>query len=228
VNVVAIVQARMGSRRLPGKVLADLGGKSLVNFLLMRLGLSHTLDEIIVATTSREDDDVLVAHIKTEFPNIHVFRGSEDNLLERYKGALADRDPDYVVRVTADNPFTDPVCLDEMVSQCQTENLDYICSTDMPIGTAVDVFKFSVLKRVAEEATTPYQNEHINAYFLDNSDMFSLGQYFPSINNQRPDIEVTVDTDMQLSRVRKLVENGVANDSSLEQIVSVCDAYGEL
>src|SRR5438876_8946204 len=121
-RTVAIIQARMGSTRLPGKVMMKLGRRSLLGYVATRLESASSLDEIVVATTTHFRDDILVH--ESEALGLNCYRGSESNVLRRYMDAATVFKADIVVRVTADNPFSDPMSIDRVVARIK-EGYDY-------------------------------------------------------------------------------------------------------
>src|SRR5215831_15780986 len=132
-RTVAIVQARMGSRRLPGKVMMRVGGRPLLVYLVERISRARTLDNIVVATTTNARDNVIIE--ECERRGIPNFRGSEEDVLCRYVSAARACDAGIVVRVTADNPLTDPDSIDRVVDELVSSSADYAIETDLPIGT---------------------------------------------------------------------------------------------
>ena len=160
-----MIQARMGSTRFPGKVLQPLAGKTMIQFLLERLAQCRTLDQIMVVTTHRDVDDVLAAHVR-ELGH-EVFRGSENDVLDRFYQAAATCNPDIVVRITGDCPLTDPALVDQVVTALQDEAAGYATNTlppSYPDGLDVEAFTIQVLKQAWAEATTAEEREHVTPY----------------------------------------------------------------
>ena len=168
--IAAIVQARMGSTRLPGKVLMPAAGRPLLAHLLERLARSRTVDRIVVATSGDRRDDPIVACC--ESLGVDTFRGSESDVLDRYYRASVLAGADLVVRVTADCPLVDPMIVDAMVRYA----LDHDGEADLvtnrhpltfPDGLDLDVIPSHALARAWREATTRQQREHVIPYFWD-------------------------------------------------------------
>ena len=173
-KIVAMIQARMGSTRFPGKVLQPLAGKSMLRFLLERLARCRALDEIMVVTTDSERDDVLAAHVVES--GHAVFRGSEADVLDRYYQAAATCGAGIVVRITADCPLLDPELVDKVVDALVSQSADYATNTlppTYPDGLDVEAFTVEALKRAWEESTTPAEREHVTPY-LRNSGTFRI------------------------------------------------------
>lgn len=164
-KTVAIVQARMGSTRFPGKVLRPIGGTPLIGVLLARLRGARRLDAIVLATSTSPKDEPLAA-LAQEL-GVAVFRGSEADVLDRYHAAAAGCAADVVVRITGDCPLVDPVLVDEAVAAFAEAGVDYVSNTDPPTypdGLDVEVFSFSALQSAWRDAAKPDEREHVTPY----------------------------------------------------------------
>lgn len=176
-RVLAIIQARMGSTRLPGKMLLPIiDNKGALELMLERVQRAKTLDKIAVATTTSPGDDRLVdlcMRLGCEY-----FRGSENDVLDRYyQTALAFGSPEVIVRLTADCPLHDPVVIDRLVSCFLDSEVDYISNIDPPTfpdGEDTEVFSFSVLEKVWKEACLKSEREHVTPYIRKHADMFKV------------------------------------------------------
>ncbi|KFN47912.1 glutamate-1-semialdehyde aminotransferase [Arenimonas malthae CC-JY-1] len=174
-KTVAIVQARMGSTRLPGKVLLRVGGKTLIEVLLARLALSKEIDQIVVATSEREENAPLVAHLNEL--GVTCYRGSEDDVLSRYYEAASHAGADAVVRVTGDCPLIDASVVDEVIRGYARAGVDYFSNVDPPTypdGLDVEVFSFTALETAHRDAAPGPDREHVTPY-LRNSGRFLTG-----------------------------------------------------
>ena len=164
-RVVAIVQARMGSTRLPDKVLRKIGDKPMIQLLLERLSLSKMIDEIVVATSTDEKNKKL--RVVVSQLGFKVFQGSETDVLSRFLGAAKFVTADVIVRVTGDCPLIDPLLVDECVKRFNAEKVDYLSNTQPPTfpdGLDTEVFSFQALERSANEATSIYEREHVTPF----------------------------------------------------------------
>jgi glutamate-1-semialdehyde 2,1-aminomutase len=172
-NVVGIVQARMGSTRFPGKVLKEITGKPMLELLLNRLSQSTELSSIVVATSKDNQDDVLYHFV--ESLGYVCSRGSNNDVLERiYKSALLVK-ADIIVRITADCPLVDPDLVDIFLRKFHQSKVDYLSNMDphtFPDGLDIEVMSFSSLERAFREATSNYDREHVTPY-IRNSGLFS-------------------------------------------------------
>ena len=175
IKTLAIVQARMGSSRFPGKVLKPLsGGHSLIGFLLARLSQSTAIDKIVIATTDREIDTPLADHVKKL--GYDVFRGSENDVLDRYYHAALPYSPERVVRITGDCPLIDPALVSRVVEALKHRSADYSSNTNppsFPDGLDVEAFTFTSLKRAWLEAKAHPEREHVTPY-LRNAERFNV------------------------------------------------------
>ena len=173
-KIGAIIQARVGSSRLPNKVMMDLFGKSVLNHVITRLKQSNLLDEIIIATTTNVSDNIIINEAISL--GVKSFRGSELNVLERYYITAIHHSLDVVVRITSDCPLIDPRILDKMISFYSRNTFDIITNggTDalqrtFPRGLDIEIFSFNSLREAYLNATKPYQLEHVTPYLYENS-----------------------------------------------------------
>jgi len=167
--IVAIIQARMGSTRLPGKVLMDLNGVPMLQYQVDRVKQSKLIDQVLVATSVLSQDDEIANFCENN--NILSFRGSEDDVLSRYYHAAKEYNADAIVRLTADCPMLDPEVIDKTIALFQQDNIDYAANTvppessKYPDGSDVEVFSMFALKRAYQEATNEEDREHVTFYF---------------------------------------------------------------
>jgi len=176
-KIVAIIQARMGSTRLPGKVMKEILGKPVILWDLDRISPSKLIDEIVVAIPYGKENDVIVDTIKEYNDKIVTTRGSEDDVLDRYYQAAVKTDADVVVRITSDCPLIDPVVIDNVIEQFLDNDCDY-CSNSLirtyPRGLDTEVFSFKALEKAWNEATKDYEREHVTLYIIENPYKFKL------------------------------------------------------
>lgn len=166
-KVAVIIQARMGSSRLPGKVLREVCGRSLLAHLVERLR-SEPCGEIWVATTTAKRDDEIVR--ACEALGVSVARGSEDDVLSRYLVAAEAANADRIFRITADCPLLEPKLLPAMLDELETRALDYVTNSPakgMPLGQSVEVFTREALELAGRHATERYQREHVTPYLYE-------------------------------------------------------------
>ena len=172
----AIVQARMGSTRLPGKVMFSLAGKPVLWHVLDRISAAKTIKNIIIATTTLAEDDLIEE--KGKEWGYHVFRGSANNVLNRYVSAAKEYNANPIVRITADCPLIDPEIIDEVLTHYLSGGYDmYGLSGEFPDGLDVTVFSLSALEKSDREAKLQSEREHIGQYIETHKKQFNVNGY---------------------------------------------------
>ena len=200
-KIAAIIQARMGSTRLPGKVLMDLGGDTVLGRVVRRVQRVRRVTEVLVATTTSGADDAIVR--ECERLGVASFRGSENDVLDRYYHAARAHSASVVVRITSDCPVIDPELVDETIRVFLQENAAY-CSNVIPRtyprGLDTEVFTTAALERAWREAGQPYEREHVTPYITRHGEFFR--QASKSAEQDWSQYRWTVDTseDLQLAR----------------------------
>lgn len=204
---LVIIQARMGSSRLPGKVLKELAGVPVLCRVAERVAKSDVLKETVVATSTSGKDDP-VADCCAE-AGIQCFRGDEEDVLDRFMACAEKFDADVIARITSDCPLIEPDLLDFVADEFleRSEEIDYICNVippTFPDGLDVEVFSMDALKRAWNDATDPLEREHVTLHFWKNPDMFRL-------MNVRSHVDLsafrwTLDTREDLDRIREVYE----------------------
>lgn len=206
-KTVIIVQARMTSTRLPGKVLKQVLGKPLLEYQLERLRQVKLADEIVIATTTNHTDEPIVELCNSlSFP---YFRGSEDDVLSRYYGGATAHQAELVVRVTSDCPLIDPQVID-MVIDYYLQNqfhYDYVSNgleRTYPRGMDTEVFSFSVLQEAFREATAQPDREHVTPFIYRHPERYALGHVFYSEDCSHH--RWTIDTPQDFELIQKIIE----------------------
>ena len=220
VKTVLITQARTGSTRLPGKVLMEINETPLLKIHLDRLKKSKKVDKIIVATTDNEADNI-IEDLATEW-GYEVFRGSENDVLDRFYQAVKKITPSWVVRVTSDCPLIDPMLVDKVIEVTQLKNKDYgsnVIDETFPDGQDVEVFKFSALEMAWKCAKKESDREHVTPYIRNNSNLkgesvFSSLSYKNDFDYSK--IRITVDEPDDFELINKIIKNLGFNKSWLE------------
>lgn len=208
-RVVGVIQARMTSSRLPGKVLRPILGRPMLDLLLERLARSKTLDSVIIAMTDRPDDDPLQALCEAQ--HIPYFRGDENDVLGRFEGAIRALAPacEVIVRITSDCPLLDPAIVDVQVGWfLENEgSLDYASVGKLPRlpnGASVEVFTRAALARALGETSEPYDREHVTPYIQRAEAGFRTGVTPAPI--EAPDFRLSVDTPEDFALVTAVFE----------------------
>ncbi len=218
-KIVAI--ARMGSSRLPRKVLMDLGGATVLDRVLNRLGRSELIHELLVATTVEPADDAIVEHCKRT--GRKVFRGSEQDVLDRYYHAAKYIDADVAVRITSDCPVIDPDVTDATIRGFFDQHADYASNAlvrTYPRGLDTEVMTVRALERAWRESTKPYQREHVTPYIYENPSQFKLHGIENDVDCSQH--RWTLDTPEDLQLLRAIYERfGGRDDFSWRQVLEV-------
>lgn len=173
--IAAIIQARLGSSRLPGKTLADIAERPVLEHVLDRVRHIDRVGRIIIATTENPQDEPIVRF--AEENRLPVYRGSEVDVLDRYYRAAAEFGVDTIVRVTPDDPLKDPEVAGKVLDHFLDERPDYASNTiepTFPEGLDIEVFSFSALEKAWLEAALPSEREHVTPYIWKNADLFRL------------------------------------------------------
>ncbi len=178
INIVAIIQARIGSSRLPAKILKNLSGKPLIYHISNRLKASRLINNIVIATTNSPKDDLLNEWAIQN--GISCFRGNEDDVLSRFYYAATEVKADIIVRITGDDPFKDCVIIDNVIEMLISYKLDFACNNfppSFPEGLDVEVFTYSALKEAFEKSNDDFEKEHVTQYFYRNPHLFKTKNF---------------------------------------------------
>jgi len=197
--ITAVIQARMGSTRLPDKVLADIAGKTLLEHVIQRVKASRLINRIIIATTENERDKAVIAF--SEAHGIPWYVGSEDDVLDRFYQTAKRYRVETIVRITPDDPFKDPEVMDKVISYylANKDKLDYASNTikpSYPEGLDVEVFSFGALEKAWEEAKKPSEREHVTPYIWNHPELFRLANI--ENNEDLSHLRWTLDTEADL------------------------------
>ena len=214
-RTVALIQARMGSTRLPGKTLKEIKGKTLIEIMIRRLEKCQKINKIIVATSVEKNNDELERHVVSL--GHYCSRGSESDVLDRFYKAIKNEQCDYVVRLTADCPLIDPVLIDKVIETTISSDKDYGSNISpgkehFPDGQDTEVFKYKVLEDAWTRAILPSEREHVTPYIRTNlHSLFSNLSYDNDIDFNK--IRMTVDTQKDFDAIEVLV-NELGIDST--------------
>jgi len=171
--ITAIIQARVNSSRLPNKIFAEIMGQPLIWHVINRIRFSKRITNIIIATSMNKLDDKLEEWCRDNF--IQVFRGSENNVLERFFFSAKKCSSKIIVRITADDPFKDPIILDNVIDMLVENNLDFAYNNNPPTfpeGLDTEVFTMQSLEKAYQNSVDEYEHEHVTQYFYRNKNKF--------------------------------------------------------
>lgn len=227
-KVVAIIQARMGSTRLPGKVLLDLAGEPMLVRVVNRCRRATTVDQVIIATTTETRDEAIVDLCDSR--GWACFRGSEDDVLDRYFQAAKKHQAEVVVRITSDCPLIEPEIIDLTVREfLQDGTLDYVSNTlpprTFPRGLDVEVMAFEALERAWQEDKNPTWREHVTSYIYRHPERFALR----TVTNDQDysHMRWTVDTPEDLAFVRRVYDHFGHDRFSWREVIALLEEHPE-
>ena len=231
-SIVAVIQARMGSSRLPGKVLKDIGGEPMLFREVVRIRRSQIIGQVVIATTTDKSDDA-VAEICTS-KGIPCFRGDPYDVLDRYYQAACHFAARIIVRLTGDCPLIDPGEIDRTVDAFCGAKVDFAANRlplpwkrTTPIGMDTEVVSFAALERTWHEAKAKYAREHVMPYLYEEPGRFKvlLVDHEPDLGHLR----LTVDTSEDLELIRRIFAHfEYSNDFTLDDILALLDQHPEL
>jgi len=226
-RIGVIIQARMCSTRLPGKVLLELDkNERVLDVLIKRLKISSILDEIIIATTPDRENSSIIEVVKEH--KVLFFIGSEDNVLERYYFAAKQFNLSLIIRITSDCPFVDPIVIDNMIKFYLDNNYDYIKNFDQNTnytrGFEIELFSFKVLEKVYLNAKEKQEREHVTFYIYTHPEEFKIFTYKPEILNQIKDLRLTIDEENDFLLCKEIFK--ILKEKGKLYKFSIYDIYG--
>jgi spore coat polysaccharide biosynthesis protein SpsF len=204
-KIIAIIQARVGSTRLPGKVLKKISKKPVIWHVLNRVRLSKKIDDVIVAIPSTAENDILEDFIKKL--KFSYFRGSEEDVLSRYYNTASRFNGEIIVRITSDCPLIDPEVVDMVIQEHINSNADYTSNTikrTFPRGLDTEVFNYNTIEAAYNKARKDYEREHVTPYIYENPEVFTLNSIEAKGKLNRPDLRLTLDTKEDLRLIREI------------------------
>ncbi len=224
---VATIEARMTSSRLPGKVLAPLGGKPALEVMVERVRLVPSIDQIVVATTSNNTDDPIEA--LTGRLGVGCWRGSEDDVLQRVLDAATAFEADVIVELTGDCPLIDPGIVEQVIDTYRRAGVDYVSNVltrSFPMGMETQVFARSILEDVARRTQDKDDHEHVSLFIYRNPQLYSLQNVAAAAALAKPELRLTLDTKEDLAVIRAVYEalSPGSPAFSLAEILAFLDA----
>ena len=227
-KIDCIIQARMGSTRLPGKVMMKVDKtNTILSHVINQLKSSKKIDKIIIATTDLQEDDVIVNHAKILKTNL--FRGNAVDVLDRYYQCAKKFSSKIIVRITADNPLIDPNIVDDIINQFLKNSSDYITNANprtYPYGTEVEVFSFQALEKASNNAKKPSEREHVTPYFHNNKEEFKI--FNIKFTENLSHLRWTVDKENDLKFVKKIISEIKNRPISMQDIIKLISKKPEI
>jgi len=232
IKILAIIQARMGSSRLPGKVLKDICGSPMLEWVTVRAQMASNVGQVVVATTEKDEDDPIEEFCINR--GIACFRGAEFDVLDRFYRAAENYDADIIVRLTADCPLVDPGLIDDVIEKLLESGADFVANRlpppfrrTYPIGLDVEAARFEALKTAWEKAEKPYEREHVLPYIYDPGNSFQVEVL--DAGKDLGSLRWTVDTELDLAFVRGVTrELNCSFNFSWEDVLDVLDSHPDL
>ena len=231
-NVICIIQARIGSTRLPGKVMKKICDKTVLEHVVDRLKRVKNIDKIVIATTILEQDNSIVEEAKRL--GTTYFRGSQEDVLSRYYYAAKENNADIIVRITSDCPLIDSEVTEQVIEYYMNnrDKYDYVSNTierTYPRGLDTEVFSFLAIEKAFNKATSTRDREHVTPYIWDNPEMFFLSQYKNNIDysNLRWTLDTIEDFEL-ITNIYKYLYSKNGNVFNMENILNLYKLYPKL
>jgi len=202
-----IIEARMNSSRLPGKVLYDFGGIKSLELMIRRIGLVFPVNSILVATTESVNDDALVKFLQKN--SINVFRGSEHDVMDRVLKAAKQLDKNYIVSLTGDCPLIDSRIIESMIRRFNSAGLEYMSNfspPSYPDGMEVQIFSNGCLEKIENLSRSDHECEHVGLVVRNNSDFFRSENYFAPEAETWPNLGLTLDEEADAILIRQVLD----------------------
>ena len=231
-NIVAIIQARMGSTRLPGKVLMEVQGEPLLKIMMSRAVKSKLINKIVIATSHLPKDDQIQEFCQKY--SYECFRGSENDVLSRYYDCAKKLRADVIVRLTGDCPLIDPEIIDDVIYYYTEKKVDYAANTlppetsTFPDGSDVEVFSYEALEKAYKKVKKDSEREHVTHYFWRNDDGIKTAQLRQgnNLSNYRFTVDYPEDIEVVDFIVKKLIE--LKTFGNLKEIIGIQDMNPEI
>lgn len=207
-NIVCIIQARTGSTRLPNKIFLDLEGRPVLARDIGRVKNSKLINKIVIASPDSAENDVIENFVKKNFPEVGIYRGSENDVLDRYYRAAKQYNADVIIRITSDCPLMDAEVVDKVIQAFLEKNVDYASNVlgerTYPRGLDVEVFSMAALERIWQEAKDKDDREHVTLYLRKHPEIFTACNV---INNQNySNYRLTLDEDADYKLIKLIYQ----------------------
>lgn len=230
-KTVVIIQARVGSTRLPGKVMKIISGSTVLEHVIKRVSQSKEINDIVIATTTLNNDDIIIQEAKKN--NVKWYRGSVEDVLSRYYYAAVENKAELVVRITSDCPLIDPQIMDEIISFSIKSDYDLVTNAGVelsnrtyPRGLDVEIFTMMQLETAFKKAREKYQREHVTPYIYENAKKI----FYYKNNHDYSGYRWTLDTDEDFMLISKIYEKLYRGEHNfyLKDILALYGKYPEL
>ncbi len=229
INTIAIIQARMGSKRLPRKMSKDLGGYPLIDWVIKRCIKSKLIDDFFLATSKQAENKFLINRAK--YHNVKTFLGDEDDVLSRFIKISDSIIPKNIVRICADNPFISFELIDELIFFFNSNNCDYSCNhqskknNGYADGFGAEIFSYEALKKIQNKCSSHFHKEHVTSFIWENKKDFIIKCPTAPKKLRYPELKFDIDSESDLHKIRQLLSYGVDIDTSAERIIQIFNKY---
>lgn len=222
-KIVITIEARMGSTRLPGKVLMPILGRPMLAYMIERLQRVSKADKIVVATTDNPNDDP-IADLATNL-GVGLFRGSEEDVLDRVLSAASSANADVIVETSGDCPLIDPEVVDQVIGVYLANKFDFVNN-----GLDIEIFSKAVLYEVSQLTKDPIDREHVSLYIYEHPERFSFCRLETGLPEKYQNLRLTVDTLEDFTLISKIFEELYPKDPafSLGNVLALLDRRPEL
>ncbi len=220
-----IIQARMGSSRLPGKVMELVDGKNpSLYYTVNQIKNVETIEKIVIATSKNSEDDIICNYAKKN--DIEYFRGSDEDVLDRYYQCAKESGIEKIVRITGDCPLIDPEIVTKVIEEFENEEYDYIQNLEprtFPDGMDVEIFSLKILKEAWENAKLPSEREHVTAYFRNNEDRFQIKNFtnIKDLSHYRLTLDYKEDLELVRVIIKKIKKRPILMNDVLEVFLEI-------
>ncbi|MGI1828419.1 glycosyltransferase family protein [Bacillus sp. I-2] len=225
-DVLFVIQARMGSTRLPKKVMKPIGGMALIDLIVERVKQSdhynHKTQNLMIATTVEAEDDQLAHYCLSK--GYKVFRGSETDVLQRFAQIVRHFKPQTIVRLTGDNPFIDPVLLSKMLEKHRQAKADYTYTAGTPLGISGEMINAQILSEIENFPLTQPEREHVTLYIRKHPEQFHQQLFTPPKELAYPAYRFTIDTEEDYVFATRLLEKaGGSIAVPTAELITICE-----
>lgn len=230
-KILSIIQARVGSSRLPGKSIRMIQGKPILEHIVNFIKFSKLIDEIIIATSTHKEDDKIEELSKKI--GVICFRGSYDDVLKRYYDCAKKYGGDLIVRLAADNPLIDPTIVDEVIRVCKETKCDYASNMihqTFPLGYLVEVMTFSTLKKLHENQHDKLSREHVTHFIRHNPQLFNIKEIYAPPDLHRSHWRLTVDYEEDFNLISEIFSHLYVQNSFIKyrSVVEFLEGHSHL
>lgn len=221
-RTIGLVAVRMKSSRLKKKALLELNGMPMILQLLFRLKRSKRMDDIVLCTSTNPDDQILLELSKDN--GFKSFAGSEDDVMDRFLRAGERENADIIIRITGDNPFTDPDVIDTMIDSHIKAGADYTRMDNLPIGVTAEIISFKALEKAHKLAEDSNYSEYMTNYFINYPELFKLNIIQPDEDVKRPQYRLTVDYPEDIELIKTIFKHfNQSADFSIKDVIEFLD-----